>query len=758
MCGIAGIIHLQGRPLIAESDGHMLAAMAAAMRHRGPDDCRQVLWQNVGFVFTRLSIIDIAGGQQPFETSDGRVVAMVNGEIYNHRALRQHELAGVSLTSQSDCEVIPYLYLQRELDLFGPVNGMFAMALLDRTRRRVLLGRDRTGVKPLFYCLVDAGQTLVFASELKALFAHPLVPRRFDWQAALARYSDQDTQPREFSSGFLGIERVAAAGLLDISLDTGALRRSLYWQLPARAETPPGQDPASYIAEYGSLLEDSVRLRLMADARFGVFLSGGVDSAAITAMAARQASFPTFSVISQSTIGSGDAAASRFLAEHLGLPNHQVFFDLEHIRIDADDWRRLLWSCEMPGVTAEQLYKYFLHAYAKQIYPDLKVILLGQGSDEFNGGYTDWTLDTQAGVSSKVPDRWRAMGRFFDSLDTTAAAIRTGYMGDYADLIDRGVIDQAFVRQGSAAQPERTIWDQYYGYYRQNLDYHLWHEDRTAAAHSIENRVPFLDYRLLVCVSQVPEQHQRHLFTDKHILRAAVAKWLPTQIAQRPKGPFFYGKDQHHTFRLVYSILTGNGGELIEQALRGSQRSAGPLHPERFRQYVTEVGRDPALPELTRMMGLVNMGVLADLAAEGKPPPPRRGSLPVVEIRPKEFSALCGGAVTALAATNRVPMAPGSAAGIGAEVSDQSVPGFAPGVRLIEQPVASGQWVLAAAESLGAVIDSPGWLQFLRRIDGKRSIAAIMLSGTFNRSRALRGLRTAIDQGLVVIETQDPSI
>lgn len=759
MCGIAGIIHLNGRPLANDTDGCLLAAMAATMHHRGPDDCRQVIWQNVGFVFKRLSIIDIAGGRQPFETPDGRVVAMVNGEIYNHRGLRQQELAGVAMTSQSDCEVIPYLYLQRELDLFAPVNGMFAVALLDRTRRRVLLGRDRTGVKPLFYCRINSGQTLVFASELKALFAHPLVPRRFDWRSALSRYSNRDTAPHELSSGFIGIERVPAAGLVDISLDSGSMRVSRYWQLPERGAANPVRSADSYVEEYRTLLESSVQMRLMSDARYGVFLSGGIDSAMITAIAARQGSFPTFSVLSQSTLGSGDAGASRFLAQHLDLPNHQVFFDLRHSSISPDDWRRLLWTCEMADITAEQLYKFFLHAYAKQIYPDLKVILLGQGSDEFNGGYTDWMLNTVARCNVAGPDRWRELGRYFDTLDTASAAYRDGYIGDYAELIECGVIDPEFVRQTAKPVRERCIWDQYVGYFRQNLDYHLWHEDRTAAAHSIENRVPFLDYRLLECVSKIPQLHHRALFTDKRILRQAAAGLLPPIIAGRPKGPFFYGEDQHHTFRMVYSVLTANDGELIEQAILGSQRSAGPLHPERFRQYVAEVGHDPALPELSRMMALVNMGVLADLFAQGVAPVTRRGELPVHELGSAEFNAWCGDAVAVLSATTPAPsMMAGPSLWMGAELRDQDVPQFAPGVRLIEQSVSSGSWHLATAARHGAVIDSPGWLQFLKLVDGERSIVGIFHASSINRSRVSRSLRAAIEQGWVVIRTRHDSV
>ncbi len=636
MCGIAGCIHLDGRPITPELDGPILRGIGDALHHRGPDDTQLMLWENVGFVFKRLSIVDIEGGRQPFETPDGRVSAMINGEIFNHRDIRRSLLPDAPFHSSSDCEVIPYLYLQRDLELFEPANGMFAMALLDRAKRRVLLGRDRHGVKPLFYCVADNGRTLVFASELKALFAHPAVPRKFDWLSALGRDGSGDTFAHELGSGFCGIERVPAAALMDISLNEGTFSISKYWQLPERPPAGSGQPAEYYVERYRELLEESVRMRLMADAGYGVFLSGGIDSSVITAIAAKSASFPTFSVLSKSTVGSGDAQASQFLARKLGLPNHQVFFDHRSTLITPDDWRRVLWSCEMHEVTAEQLYKYFLHAYAKQRYPDLKVILLGQGSDEFNGGYTDWTLNTVARGNAVDPDPWSAIGNYFDAVEIGHRAIKDGYFGSYHDLIDQQIIDPDFVRGSSGRPLRREVWDKYVGYYRQNLDYHLWHEDRTASAHSIENRVPFLDFRLVELLGQIPVQHHSELFTDKRILRRAAADWLPVEIASRPKGPFFYGKDQRFTYQLIYSLLTANSGELIEQAISGSARTDGALNPAQFRRYAADVGKEPEFKDLNRLMSLVNMGVLADLADSKATPGVRSGASPVYEITLRE--------------------------------------------------------------------------------------------------------------------------
>lgn len=638
MCGIAGVIHLDGRPLLSGRDDRILANMGNAMAHRGPDDARSMLWNNVGFVFRRLSIVDIGGGRQPFVTHGDRIVAMVNGEIFNHKAIRRDALRDVALQSHSDCEVIPHLYVQRGLDLFGPTNGMFAAALLDRRGQRVLLGRDRLGVKPLFYCIVDGGRTLVFGSELKVLFAHPSVPRRFDWVGAMARYGNRDASAREMSSGFIGIERVPAAGLIDIDLAHGKVQVKQYWKMPDRGVFDTGRPAQWYVDQYRELLIQSVRMQLMADVDYGVFLSGGIDSAVVTAIAAREKSFPTFSVLSRATFGSGDVQASSSLARQLGIPNHQVYFDHCAHDMTPDDWRRVLWSCEMYDITAEQLYKYFLHAFARKHYPNLKVILSGQGSDEFNGGYTDWTLSQVAGMSAQqiaaIPhnQRWNAVGSVLGSIETGQIATSAGYLAPYGKLLEQRVIDPAFVWRACGRSLDRTAWDLYLGYYRQNLDYHLWHEDRTAAAHSIENRVPFLDYRLVELTRRVPVKLQAELFTDKAILRRAAAGLVPPEIAARPKGPFFYGADQRYAFATVHSLLTANRGELIEQALAGSRRTEGPLNPDQFRAYVTEVGKDHDLAHMDQLMALVDMGVLADMADRNAPAPARTGALPVQEI------------------------------------------------------------------------------------------------------------------------------
>lgn len=581
------------------------------MQHRGPDDASITVWNNLGLVFRRLSIIDIDGGAQPFHTLDGRISSITNGEIYNHRDLRTHLAKRHEFRTRSDCEVLPFLYLDRGLEMFDPVNGMYATALLDRHLNRLILARDRLGEKPLFYSVLPSGQTLVFASELKALFVHPEVPRRFDWQTMLTRVQNIDMTAGERPSGYLGIDRLPAGAMMDLSLHDGSYRIHRYWRLPDRDDSNHQTNADECIEQYRALLDDSMRLRQVADVGCGLFLSGGIDSSALAALASHRQSMPTFSIRNASTLEDAEAAAR--VARHLGMPNHQISFDQSAAGLKPDHWRRILWTCEYADINAEQLFKYYLHAYARQRYPALKVILLGQGSDEFNGGYLSMLLDRSPPFGDQD---WLRMDEAIRREDVAHVAFTTGLVGRAGHLVRQGVIRQDFISSVLGGRESGlSIWDRYVKLYRGNLDTHLWHEDRTAAAHSIENRVPFLDHRLVEFLAQIPVRLHAELFTDKRILRHAIKDLLPIDIVNRCKGPLFYGGEQHHTFRMMHGLLMSKQGELLDQAVEGSRITDGPIDESRLRSMAKEVARDPKMPLFEQFLAIVNMGVLAHMSS-----------------------------------------------------------------------------------------------------------------------------------------------
>ena len=735
MCGIAGFIYLDGRPFVKHRDEPILRRMGDAIHHRGPDDTQTMLWENVGFVFKRLSIVDLEGGKQPFLTPDGRVSAMVNGEIYNHQEIRRGLEPRHALETHSDCEVVPYLYLDRDKELFDPVNGMFAAALLDRSKKRVLLARDRLGIKPLFYCVAGGGSVLVFASELKGLFMHPAVPRQFDWTSALARtWSGRDTRPEEMASCFHGIERVPAASMLDLDLGSGNFSVAPYWHLP-RNRTDDSSKPASYYIErYRELLQQSVRYRLMADVEYGIFLSGGIDSAAIAALAAQEKQCPTFSVFSQSTLA--DAEGSYTTAQHLGLPNHQVFFDDQSVIVKPEDWRRIIWSCEFSIVHAEALFKYYLHQFAKARYPQLKVILLGQGSDEFAGGYMSLITGKEGPWTA---DSWKDVGVALHNTDITRAADEVRLTGKFDDLIRQGVLDRAYICNAAGRDTTREVWDLYTDAFRVNIDAHLWHEDRIASAHAIESRVPFLDHELLTFLASIPVHYHAELFSDKQILRRAVADLIPESIATRTKGYFYGGKTQHHAYKLMHTILTANSGELIDQAIAGSDKTDGPLVADGLKSLVMSVGNDPKYSDLPRLMQLVNMGVLADLAANQYQLPAVEGSLPVRELTADQFE----------------PMFADARFSNAIERLDDSIVVLPPGHSLIQVKkgtngsMAPGSWYVINYGQAVLEVKSPTLLDFLLNVDGEKTVAQIVADNGLNLSRVRKQVAEVVAQSIL---------
>jgi asparagine synthase (glutamine-hydrolysing) len=234
MCGIAGFVDLRGRVLAEQRDAELLHQLARQIGHRGPDDEQIHLWNNVGLAFRRLSIVDIDGGRQPLFNEDQTILVVCNGEIYNHRDLRTQFGAGHNFRSKSDCEIILHLYETMGMAHISQLNGIFAFALLDKVRKKLFVCRDRLGVKPVYYYCDKS--ILVFGSEVKAILAHPCVPKQFDWHAALT-FRAKMYYPHnayELTSYFKGIHQLPAGRFLEIDLATGEINERRYWD-PAPA-------------------------------------------------------------------------------------------------------------------------------------------------------------------------------------------------------------------------------------------------------------------------------------------------------------------------------------------------------------------------------------------------------------------------------------------------------------------------------------------------------------------------------------------
>src|SRR4051812_5131370 len=525
MCGFAGFLERPARP--PEERAAILARMGRALEHRGPDDGRTFDDGRLALVFRRLSIVDVEGGAQPLEDEARSLVVAVNGEIYNHSELRARLHERHTFASASDAEIAVHLFEERGTSFLDALNGIYALLVWDRRAGRLLLARDRLGVKPLYWVPLPHG--LLFASELKALLVHPDCPRRFraedfDWS-----YLDGDTYTapnwRAIPTFVDGVEALPGGCLLEAEPARPAVIRR-YWGLDdsiARAGEAAPRPAHAYVDDYAELFQDSVRLQLMSDVPIGTFLSGGLDSSAITAAAAGR-DLHCFSVATETTAATGDLERADDLARALGLPLWAPWYADDDFARQIDfslaALEYFVWMMDAPRFAPESFFKHELHRYAKTRVPELKVILLGQGADEFAGGYS-----------------------------TSLSSPRTTW-GDYLD--------------GELAPHHRTLGPApaVGTFHREMLarvwalqSHNLWNEDRVSSSQGVEARVPFLDHRLVEFLAAIPEPLHARLFFNKAILREAARRLLPRRYTEAPKVLFWQSEDTSSIHRLMRDCL-----------------------------------------------------------------------------------------------------------------------------------------------------------------------------------------------------------
>ena len=536
MCGFAGFVAGAGGAGQVERPHAVLRAMGEQLSRRGPDDEQVLVDGALALVFRRLAIVDLPGGRQPIANEDGTVFVAVNGEIYNHADLRRSLTRPHRFRSASDAEVVLHLFEERGTAALDLLIGMFAVAIWDARAGRLLLARDRLGIKPLYYACTPSG--LLFASELKALLAHPACPREFAWH-------DLHHAPGRLPTYVRGVEALAGGQFLAFG-PSGQPDVRTYWSLDsALAREDEGAPAAHYVDAYADLFDESVRLRLMADVPVGVFLSGGLDSAALAAVAARHGSpLPCFTMIEQGGWSCGDAAAAGDLAARMGSPFFPVLFDhrtlADEIAFGLEDLEYFVWLMDLPTFTLEFLFKHELHRFARTAIPDLKVMLIGQGADEFAGGYSNSAWEPHAGwedyLARTVVPLWRSQRQFACGVpEMFKPALAPGALGPVP------------------AAPFKE--EMRYRLHTLQI-FNLWHEDRTSAGQGIEARVPYLDHRLVELLASVPGRLHAELFWDKAILRRAARRWLPEPFTLRAKVPFVYGPNRQSTVDLALAVVT----------------------------------------------------------------------------------------------------------------------------------------------------------------------------------------------------------
>lgn len=377
MCGIAGIVSLQqGRPPQPDE----LAAMVQALQHRGPDGNGTHIDGNVGFAHARLSIIDLAGGHQPIHNETRDVWITFNGEIFNHIELRRDlERRGHAFYTHSDTEVIVHLYEQHGDDFVQHLNGQFAIALWDARAKRLVLARDRTGIRPLFHATVNG--RLLFASEAKALFAVQGVPRRLDPLALAEVFTFW--APVGSRSVFEGVQSLPPGHIMVMQGGKTSTRCYWDWDFPTEPIDEGGRSAGDYADELRELMIDAVRLQLRADVPVGAYLSGGLDSSIITSLIHNFTDTPlrTFSVTFEDD-EFDESAHQQQLVDYLGTQHSQVRCTRADI---AAAFPRALWHAEAPILRTAPTPLMLLSASVHE--QGYKVVLTGEGADEVFGGY-----------------------------------------------------------------------------------------------------------------------------------------------------------------------------------------------------------------------------------------------------------------------------------------------------------------------------------------------------------------------------------
>ena len=544
MCGIAGI---HGFDAAVPIDPHALAAMTEALAHRGPDDHGYHMGLGIGLGFRRLSIIDLETGNQPIWSADRSVVCICNGEIYNYRELRaQLETRGHRFRTRSDIEVLPALYIEHGLDFVTHLNGQFAFALWDERRRRLVLGRDHVGIAPLFYTATSAG--LLFASEIKSLLKHAATPRRVD----LTGLDQVLTFPGPVSPRtlFQGVNSLQPGHILVVEAG-GTPQLIQYWDLayPSETESTPA-DAASCVESLDAALRQAVRFRLQADVPVGAYLSGGLDSALIAAIAADLA--PNEARNSFSIAFADPAIDERrhqqLMAERLGTLHHQREISSGDILGCLTD---IVRCAETPLRESYNACSLVLSGMVRDA--GLKVVLTGEGADELFGGYIGYRLDLE---------RCGGNGGY-DVADMLEAEMRSRLWGDPDFFYEKpyyalGEVKQALYARPLAArhadfdclaQPPvdvaslngRNIFHKRsYVDFKLRMADHLLadHGDRVAFANGVEARYPFLDVDVIECARRIPPRLMLEGGREKALLKTLARRYLPDSIVDRKKFSF----------------------------------------------------------------------------------------------------------------------------------------------------------------------------------------------------------------------------
>ncbi len=559
MCGIAGVVYSDPRHPV---DRALVRAMTRTLAHRGPDAEGYLFDRGVGLGHRRLSIIDLSTGDQPIFNEDGSRAVVFNGEIYNFRELRDElTTRGHRFATASDTEVIVHAWEEYGDECVARLRGMFAFALWDRSRRRLLLARDRVGKKPLYY--VQDKERLVFGSELKAVLADPAVKRTISLEA-LDDYLSFGTVPAP-ATIYQDVRALPPGHLL--TWEDGRARVVEYWDVPVgpvcrRSET-------EHLEAFAAVFDDAVKVRMISDVPLGAFLSGGVDSSAVVLAMASHSTRPLLTTSVRFRDQAFDEAPhARAVAAQVGADHAEVFVEPDAATVLP----RLAWHLDEPFADSSALPTYYVSQAARR---RVTVALSGDGGDEFFGGYA-WRYGlslVEARVRRWLPrpvrgglvaplaavwpkgDRWPRPLRWKTFLRNVSLSPEQAYFHDMslfapsekaallAPDLRRAVADhdpfegfaRHFERVRGLPHLTRITYVDAKTYLAADI---LVKVDRMSMAHSLEVRSPLLDHKVIEFAATLPPEMKFRRLTSKYLLRRYLARRLSPSLAYRPKQGF----------------------------------------------------------------------------------------------------------------------------------------------------------------------------------------------------------------------------
>ena len=549
MCGIAGLLSLTGKP-VSEAE---VQSMCDAMVHRGPNDDGYYVGTDVVLGMRRLSIIDIDGGHQPVHNEDSSVWVVFNGEVYNFKTLRELlQRQGHRFYTETDTEVIVHLYEQYGESCVEKMRGMFTFAVWDDRQKKLMLARDRLGIKPLFYTIVDG--RLAFGSELKVLLQLPELKRSLNWGSVNYLFSAMCTPATE--SIIEGVHKLKPGHILTASARRGIQVRQ-YWDV--EFDPDYGKNEQYFVERLRDLLEEAVRLRLIADVPLGAFLSGGIDSSAVVAMMARLSSGPvkTFS-IGFPDEEYNELKYARQVARRFNTDHHEFMVDPNVLSLIDD----IAWFLDEPFGDSSAIPTYMVSKLASE---HVTVVLSGDGGDELFAGYDRYLKERKERQLGQIPSPIRRAAGLVGSLMPEGMKGRNFLRHLAFDGPDRyfdGNILFREIEKASLFEPNayevirqddpRRAWEALLKndrtHWLSSLQYMdiksylpgdiLTKVDRMSMAHSIEARVPLLDHKFVEFAATIPPELKLKGKTTKYIFKKALEGILPNEILYRPKRGF----------------------------------------------------------------------------------------------------------------------------------------------------------------------------------------------------------------------------